>query len=85
MNLHHTVQSLEFEDEWMVLTVDGHPHRWPIAQLSSRLAVASLAERQIYRISPSGYGIHWPAIDEDLSIDGLLRIAEPESTNANAS
>jgi hypothetical protein len=24
-----------------------------------------------YILSPSGYGIHWPDIDEDLSIDGL--------------
>jgi hypothetical protein len=85
MTLHHTVQSLEFEAEWMVLTVDNHTYRLPIAQSSSRLAAASQAERQIYRISPSGYGIHWPAIDEDLSIDGLLQIAESESSNANAS
>ncbi len=30
-------------------------------------------ERAMYRISPSGYGIHWPLIDEDLSINGILR------------
>ena len=24
-------------------------------------------------LSPSGYGIHWPELDEDLLIDGLLR------------
>jgi hypothetical protein len=23
-------------------------------------------------MSPSGYGIHWPLVDEDLSIDGLI-------------
>jgi hypothetical protein len=27
-----------------------------------------------YEISPSGYGIRWPLIDEDLSIDGLLGV-----------
>jgi len=27
-----------------------------------------------HEISPSGYGIYWPLIDEDLSIDGLLGI-----------
>ncbi|MBN2442246.1 MAG: DUF2442 domain-containing protein [Spirochaetales bacterium] len=25
-------------------------------------------------MSPSGYGIHWPGQDEDLSIDSLLGI-----------
>jgi hypothetical protein len=25
-----------------------------------------------FQISPSGYGIHWPDIDEDLSVEGLL-------------
>ncbi|MDP2982675.1 MAG: DUF2442 domain-containing protein [Candidatus Latescibacter sp.] len=27
-----------------------------------------------YKIQPSGYGIHWPLIDEDIAIDGLLGI-----------
>ncbi|RYX81481.1 DUF2442 domain-containing protein, partial [bacterium] len=30
-------------------------------------------EREMYRISSSGYGIHWPLIDEDLSVNGILR------------
>jgi len=25
-------------------------------------------------VSPSGYGIHWPELDEDLSVDGLIGI-----------
>jgi len=24
-------------------------------------------------VSPSGYGIHWPELDEDLSIDGMIK------------
>ncbi|MCF6158838.1 MAG: DUF2442 domain-containing protein [wastewater metagenome] len=27
-----------------------------------------------YSFSASGYGIHWPLLDEDLSIDGLLGV-----------
>ncbi|MBF0567096.1 MAG: DUF2442 domain-containing protein, partial [Nitrospirae bacterium] len=27
-----------------------------------------------FEISPSCYGIHWPLLDEDISIDGLLGI-----------
>jgi hypothetical protein len=37
--------------------------------------MATEAERNFYKISPSGYGIHWPAIDEDLSIKGLINLA----------
>jgi hypothetical protein len=39
--------------------------------------------RAAYEVSPSGYGIHWPLVDEDLSIDGLLGIKHrPKSTGA---
>jgi hypothetical protein len=40
--------------------------------ISKRFSDASTGEREKYEISPAGYGIHWPLIDEDLSIDGLI-------------
>ena len=40
---------------------------------SERLARASQVERSRAVLSPSGYGIHWPLIDEDLAIGPLLR------------
>ena len=40
---------------------------------SWRLLEASKEERQNFEISPSGYGVHWPDVDEDLSARGLLR------------
>ncbi|MGA1874120.1 MAG: DUF2442 domain-containing protein [bacterium] len=43
--------------------------------MSPALKGASERERNTFEISPSGYGIHWPLIDEDISIDGLLGIA----------
>jgi len=38
-----------------------------------RLLDASMEERQNFRISGSAYGVHWPALDEDLSGAGALR------------
>jgi hypothetical protein len=38
-----------------------------------RLLKASPQERAHWKICGGGYGIHWPKIDEDLSIEGLLR------------
>lgn len=45
----------------------------PWEKCSKRLANATLAERQMAELSPGGYGIHWPLLDEDLSVPGLLR------------
>ena len=38
-----------------------------------RLLSATAKQRQRWEIAGGGYGIHWPAIDEDLSTEGLLR------------
>lgn len=37
-----------------------------------RLAIATPAERIRWRLIGDGIGIHWDAIDEDVSIEGLL-------------
>ena len=76
MNKNHNIQSLDFDAQRIILTGDGQTVRLPIAETSQRLANASETERKIYQVSPSGYGIHWPTLDENLSIDGLLRLAQ---------
>ena len=37
-----------------------------------------MEEKNQFEIAPSGYGIHWPLIDEDLSIDGLPGIVHSQ-------
>ena len=37
-----------------------------------RLAYATQTERSTFQISGGGYGIHWPDLDEDLGVEGLL-------------
>src|SRR3954447_11311740 len=37
-----------------------------------RLAYATPAERASFQISGAGYAIHWPDLDEDLGVEGLL-------------
>ena len=37
-----------------------------------RLSEATKEQLENYEISPSGYGIHWPELDEDLSVLGFL-------------
>ena len=72
----HEVEKIEFDDEFMTLFVDGKSFRNRIAEVSERLANASETQRRFFRVSPSGYGIHWPEIDEDLSVDGLIESAK---------
>ncbi|HAP02129.1 MAG TPA: DUF2442 domain-containing protein [Bacteroidetes bacterium] len=51
----------------------GKDYVFKLKEITSRLAAAT--EKQIlnYSISPSGYGIHWPELDEDISFSGLLK------------
>ena len=72
MKKYHEVEKVGFIKETLTLTVDGRKYTFPLADISIKLADASPAEREKYEISPAGYGIHWPLIDEDLSIDGLI-------------
>ena len=71
----HDVQKIEFEGPNLVLTVDGRTHRVDLASVSERLARAGDSARRNYSVSASGYGIHWPEVDEDLTVDGLIASA----------
>ena len=74
MKAYHDIKNLHFSGEYMILAIDGDEKKFKIKEISSALERASQNERNVYEISPSGYGIHWPLIDEDISIDGLLGI-----------
>ena len=51
---------------------DGREIAVPLAWFP-RLAKATPRERTVWEISAAGHGIHWPLIDEDLSVEGLLK------------
>jgi hypothetical protein len=70
------VTEVRFENEYIIIKVDGNLIKLKVYDVSQRLANASKEDRAEYLISPSGYGIHWPKIDEDLSIFGLLKMHE---------
>jgi len=74
MNQYYRLTSLHFQGDRLVLTIDGEEKTLLIREISPALAEASEEERNNFEISPSGYGINWTLLDEDLSIDGLLGI-----------
>ena len=79
MKKHHSVKNLRFEGNNLLLTINGDDKSFPLHSVSSLLDKASDEERNTYEISPTGYGIHWPLLDEDISIDGLLGIIHSPS------
>jgi hypothetical protein len=74
MEIYHHVKNIRFSGSRMSLEIDGRERSFDLKTVSSALLNASDIERTTFEISPSGYGIHWPLIDEDISIDGLLGI-----------
>lgn len=69
----HTIQDISFNKDSMLLKVDGQEVKVLLDTLSVKLKAASELQRNFYKVSPSGYGIHWPLIDEDLSVDAILK------------
>ena len=72
---HVIARSIEATPAALVIVFEDREARIPWASCSAKLAAANANQRQTAELSPGGYGIHWPLIDEDLSIAGLLRSA----------
>ncbi len=58
-------------DEIVAHLVDGRTISVPLAW-SWRLSEAAPEQRQHFEILGDGQGIHWPDIDEDISVEGML-------------
>ena len=64
--------SIHFDDVTMwVELADGRTPGVPITWFP-RLRHATLEQRQDFRISVTGRGLHWEDLDEDISVEGLL-------------
>jgi hypothetical protein len=50
---------------------DGRTVSIPLAWFA-RLSTATRKQLRNFEISPGGYGIHWPEIDEDISVKAFL-------------
>ena len=59
------------EDTLSVNLNDGRTISVPLAWYP-RLSHGTPEERDNWRISGAGWGVHWPDLDEDISVKGLL-------------
>jgi hypothetical protein len=75
MDKKHNVEVKGLSGCILELVVDGCTHQVDLANESSTLANATQAQREDLVVSPSGYGIHWAQLDEDLAIDPLIGIS----------
>lgn len=68
-------KAIETTSNALILIMENGSVSIPWEKCSERLAHASSVERNRAELSPSGYGIHWPLIDEDLAVGPLLLAA----------
>ena len=62
------------DDRLVVFLADGRELAAPLAWFP-RLSDASNDRRRNWRLIGGGHGIHWPDVDEDISVASLLRAA----------
>lgn len=72
MSTYHDIKEIKLHGNLLEATIDGTTRSFQLTKISSLLAEASELERATFEVSPSGYGIHWPLLDEDISFDALL-------------
>ena len=78
----HAVAVTVSDDAVTVDLVDGRTLSVPIAWYP-RLAHATPTERTKWRLTGRGQGIHWPDLDEDVSVEGLLAGRGSRESNAS--
>ena len=72
-------KSVQFTDHMMHVTLaDGRVIGVPVVWFPV-LHAATPEQRAAVRIGGGGVGLHWPELDEDLSVAGLLAGADPLS------
>ncbi len=59
------------EDSICLQLADGREVRTPL-DFYPKLKNASVAQRKKFRLIGLGTGIHWDALDEDLSVEGIV-------------
>jgi len=65
------IQQIEFQGDDIIIHGRSNFIKISLNEISSKLLNANSIERTTFQISPSGVGVHWPLIDEDLSFPNL--------------
>lgn len=71
-----TADGIVTDEYALTIALGDRTVRIPWGQCSEKLAKATVEQRREAELSPGGYGIHWPQLDEDLSVNGLVLSCE---------
>ena len=75
VKLDSTAIDVTVTDERLIVTLaDGRELATPLIWFP-RLMEATDEQRRKWRLIGGGHGIHWPEVDEDISVASLLRAA----------
>jgi len=73
-------KAVECDEEMMRVTLtDGRVLAVPLVWFPA-LHEATLEQRRRYEIGGGGVSLHWPELDEDISVAGLMAGADQRST-----
>ena len=72
------------KDQIVADLFDGRVISVPLAW-SWRLSEATPAQRANFRLIGTGQGVHWPDVDEDISVEGWLNGTPAPRTRSHAS
>ena len=69
---HPLARSVSFDSDSLIVSlIDGRTLSVPLTWFPA-LSSANSSQLQDWEILGDGEGIHWPQLDEDLSVNGLL-------------
>lgn len=66
------VTEVKIIDRKLNIFIEGQCFSYNLSSLSDVFKTASNESISNFKLSPSGYGIHWPDLNEDISIHALL-------------
>lgn len=67
-----TATKVWFNDDALFVALDdGREVKVPL-EFYPRLNKATREQRENYELTGLGTGIHWPSVDEDLSVEGIV-------------
>jgi hypothetical protein len=66
------IKRVSFSDDTMSVTFNEGPEVSVQLAQFARLQAASPADRNQWQLIGGGIGVHWPKMDEDLSVENIL-------------
>ena len=66
------ITTVSLDDEQITLSLEDGRVVSVLLSWYPRLCHGSPQERQHFQISGAGFGVHWPHLDEDIGVEGIL-------------